>query len=67
MGAPLVANDTLIGVASWVIDCERGLPNVYTKVYPHLTWIHQEMQDILEDDDDSDEYDIDALNQCNPQ
>lgn len=41
-GAPLVSKTkekTLIGVASWYNGCAEGKPDVYTAVYPHLTWI----------------------------
>lgn len=53
-GSPLVVNGTLIGTASWNVDCESGLPDVYTKIYPHMKWIQEEMVGILEDDDNSD-------------
>lgn len=53
-GSPLVSNNTLIGIASWNLGFESGLPDVYTKIYPHMKWIQEEMVGILEDDDDSD-------------
>lgn len=40
-GSPLVADDTLIGIASW---SEKGLPDVYTNVYAHINWIQYELR-----------------------
>lgn len=53
-GSPLVSNGTLIGTASWTTGCDTGLPDVYTKIYPHMKWILNEVAEILEDNDDSD-------------
>lgn len=44
-GNPLVANDQLVGVASWYVECSSDLPNIYTKVYPYLNWIQRETMD----------------------
>lgn len=49
-GAPLVANETLIGVTSFTFNGEIGLPNVFTKVYLHMDWIRET---ILGDDIDA--------------
>lgn len=47
-GNPLVfqepsGNQTLVGVSSRYIECSSKYPNVYTKVYTHLNWIHAEI------------------------
>lgn len=42
-GSPLVADDTLIGIASWSPYCALGLPDVYTNVHAHLDWIHRQL------------------------
>lgn len=41
-GNPLVANRTLVGIASWCIDCNSNYPNVYTKVFSYRKWIQTE-------------------------
>lgn len=65
-GAPLVSNGTLIGVASWTTGCDNELPDVYTKIYPHMKWIQDEMEEVLESDEDSG--DGEGLSpQCAPQ
>ncbi|CAB0042636.1 unnamed protein product [Trichogramma brassicae] len=38
-GGPLVSNGELVGVASYVIQCARGHPDVYTNVYPYVGFI----------------------------
>lgn len=42
-GGPLVSNETLIGLVSWSVGCAGGYPDVYTKVFAQLNWIHQTM------------------------
>lgn len=45
VGNAIVSEDyKLIGVASWISGWCDGLPNVYTKIYPHLEWIENEMR-----------------------
>lgn len=45
VGNAIVSEDNeLIGVTSWIFGWRDGLPDVYTKVYPHLEWITNEMQ-----------------------
>lgn len=34
----------LIGIFSWGLDCGRGLPDVYARVFPHLQFIRTVMQ-----------------------
>jgi len=65
-GSPLVSNGTLIGIASWTTGCDSGLPDVYTKIYPHMKWIQDEMEEILESDGDSDNEE-NLPSQCAPQ
>ncbi|XP_031631436.1 coagulation factor IX-like [Contarinia nasturtii] len=36
-------NKTLIGIVSWGIPCGKGFPDVYTRIYLYLDWIHNEM------------------------
>lgn len=46
-GGPLTNQDTpkvLLGIASWIISCSRGWPDVYTRVYPHLEFIRGAMR-----------------------
>lgn len=40
-GGPLVSTTkkTLVGIASWVIPCARGYPDVFTRIYSFLDWI----------------------------
>ncbi|XP_055622119.1 chymotrypsin-2-like [Toxorhynchites rutilus septentrionalis] len=38
-GGPLVFNGAVHGIASWVIPCGRGFPDVYARVSSHITWI----------------------------
>lgn len=38
-GGPLVANGKQIGLASWVLPCAEGEPDVYTNVYQHRDFI----------------------------
>lgn len=44
-GSPLVWNGKLIGIASHVT--RNVLPDIYTKVYPHVKWITHEMYAIV--------------------
>lgn len=42
IGSPLISktkNKALIGIASWNYGCAGDKPDVYTAIYPHLTWI----------------------------
>lgn len=41
-GSPLVNNGTLIGIASWSLQCTGRFPNVYIKVFPYLDWIKEQ-------------------------
>ncbi|KAJ8665343.1 hypothetical protein QAD02_007005 [Eretmocerus hayati] len=38
-GGPLVSNGTLVGIASFVIECGKGYPDVYTNVFPHSEFL----------------------------
>ncbi|XP_044021280.1 chymotrypsin-1-like [Aphidius gifuensis] len=38
-GNPLVYENTIVGIASWVVSCARGMPDVYTRVYQFVPWI----------------------------
>ncbi|XP_032671243.1 chymotrypsin-1-like [Odontomachus brunneus] len=40
-GGPLICNGQLVGVTSWVVACAFGVPDVYTAVYPYLSWIKE--------------------------
>ncbi|XP_032671112.1 transmembrane protease serine 9-like [Odontomachus brunneus] len=40
-GGPLVINGELCGVTSWVVPCAMGYPDVFTAVYPYLSWIKE--------------------------
>ncbi|XP_032671244.1 chymotrypsin-1-like [Odontomachus brunneus] len=40
-GGPLICNGQLVGVTSWVVPCALGVPDVYTAVYPYLSWIKE--------------------------
>lgn len=41
IGSPLAsAAGELIGIASWNNGCGKVSPDVFTKVYHHLDWIH---------------------------
>ncbi|XP_011500587.1 PREDICTED: chymotrypsin-2-like [Ceratosolen solmsi marchali] len=42
-GGPLVVDGIIVGVASFVLPCAEGLPDVYTKVYSHLSFIRKEI------------------------
>ncbi|XP_015602364.1 chymotrypsin-2 [Cephus cinctus] len=39
-GGPLVADDVQIGIVSWGTPCARGRPDVFTRVYSYVDWIH---------------------------
>ncbi|XP_032671111.1 transmembrane protease serine 9-like [Odontomachus brunneus] len=43
-GGPLVINGELCGVASWVVPCALGAPDVFTAVFPYRSWISQSQQ-----------------------
>lgn len=47
-GGPLVANNTLIGIVSWSVECAEGHPDVYTRVYSHRKWIQTEQKAMLQ-------------------
>lgn len=41
-GGPLVTDTTprvVVGLASWVVRCGDGLPDVFAAVHPHLDFI----------------------------
>ena len=38
-GGPLTANNEVVGIASWVVPCGKGYPDVYTNVYAYRSWI----------------------------
>uniref|UniRef100_A0A336LKX8 CSON006987 protein n=1 Tax=Culicoides sonorensis TaxID=179676 RepID=A0A336LKX8_CULSO len=38
-GGPLVINGTLIGIVSWGVRCAIGLPDVFTRISEHVSWI----------------------------
>lgn len=41
-GGPLVNQQgVFVGLVSWAIECGKEVPNVYTRVYPHLRFITQ--------------------------
>lgn len=51
IGNALVSEDgTLFAVSSWASDCGKNIPDVYTKTYPYLEWIQNEMETILKVD-----------------
>ncbi|XP_063989138.1 chymotrypsin-2-like [Diachasmimorpha longicaudata] len=38
-GAPLIVDNVLIGIESYVAPCAGGLPDVFTRVYSYRQWI----------------------------
>ncbi|KAH0546832.1 hypothetical protein KQX54_015476 [Cotesia glomerata] len=40
-GGPLTFNNEVHGIASWVVPCAEGYPDVFTRVYYYLSWIRQ--------------------------
>ncbi|CAD6233365.1 GSCOCT00007157001.2-RA-CDS [Cotesia congregata] len=40
-GGPLTYNNEVHGIASWVVPCAEGYPDVFTRVYYYLSWIQQ--------------------------
>lgn len=44
-GGPLITRDgkELIGLASWIMECGDGRPDVYTRVFSHLEFIKRAM------------------------
>ncbi|KAL2718150.1 chymotrypsin-1-like [Vespula squamosa] len=42
-GGPLTYNGKLAGIVSWVIPCAVGIPDVFTKVSSHITFIRNAM------------------------
>lgn len=38
-GGSLVVGDYVVGIASWVIPCAQGYPDVYARVSSHFDWI----------------------------
>ncbi|XP_015126443.1 chymotrypsin-1-like [Diachasma alloeum] len=38
-GSGLIYNGQIVGIASWVMPCAVGYPDVYTRVYSHKDWI----------------------------
>lgn len=45
-GSPIVKNNTLIGIASWLVGSDAVMSNIYTNVYAHKNWIQFEMNKI---------------------
>lgn len=45
-GGPLVSDFTLIGLVSWSVGCVDAYPTVFTRVYPQLEWIREQMNEI---------------------
>lgn len=41
-GSPMVADNKLVGIASWNVECSRG-PDVFTNVFTHLNFIKSHM------------------------
>ncbi|XP_028982121.1 chymotrypsin-1-like [Diachasma alloeum] len=39
IGAPLIVDNVLVGVESYVAPCAGGLPDVFTRVYNYKQWI----------------------------
>lgn len=45
-GGPLVdKNNTLVGLVSGGVPCARGFPDIYTRVYSFLDWIHNNTEE----------------------
>ncbi|KAK4873159.1 hypothetical protein RN001_015188 [Aquatica leii] len=42
-GGPLVSNNKQIGIASWVVLCARGYPDVFTRVSYYSDWINSHL------------------------
>lgn len=42
-GGPLAVNGQVVGIASWVVPCAEGYPDVYTKVFTYRDWIRNVM------------------------
>ncbi|XP_043276806.1 chymotrypsin-1-like isoform X1 [Venturia canescens] len=42
-GGPLVYDGFVVGIASFVLPCARGVPDVFTRVYSYVNFIHQVM------------------------
>ncbi|XP_058798205.1 plasma kallikrein-like [Phymastichus coffea] len=40
-GGPLAVNNQLVGIASYVVECGKGHPDVYTNVYSFVNFIRQ--------------------------
>ncbi|XP_011505736.1 PREDICTED: chymotrypsin-2-like [Ceratosolen solmsi marchali] len=40
-GGPLISNGEIIGIASFVVPCATGVPDVYTRVYEYNSFIMQ--------------------------
>lgn len=38
-------NDTIVGVASFVIPCGKGYPDVFTRVYNYVDWIEKVIEE----------------------
>lgn len=39
----------VVGIASWVYPCAKGYPDVFTRVYTQLDWIHEEIEKLSGD------------------
>ncbi|XP_011313080.1 chymotrypsin-1-like [Fopius arisanus] len=39
IGAPLIVDDLLVGIESYVAPCAGGLPDVFTRIYSYRQWI----------------------------
>lgn len=46
IGGPLITLDyTLVGIASWKIDCAQGYPDAFTNVVAYIDFIQQTIGD----------------------
>ena len=44
-GGPLAVDGKVVGIASFVIPCGKGMPDVYTRVYSYLDFIKEAMEE----------------------
>ncbi|KAG7201535.1 hypothetical protein KM043_004286 [Ampulex compressa] len=44
-GSPLVQDGVLIGIFSWTKPCAIGSPDVFTRIYSHLIFVKEAMED----------------------
>lgn len=43
-GGPLIYNNTLIGIASWVVPCGLGFPDGFTRISEYASWIEKHIR-----------------------